>query len=585
MAPPGTTKLITLLASVWAATLLPSARVLAIQTTEAADTVVFTCGELLGRPTDRSIALNLCAAGDAEIFIEYGTQHGSTESQTPVRTLQAGVPATITISSLLPDTRYFYRVRYRTAGTTEFTPRDEHTFHTARPRGRQFVFAIEADPHLDSATNPTLYRRTLANILGSNAEFLIDLGDTFMSDKLPVKSQQEILSRHLLLRSFFDSIAHSVPLILTIGNHEGEQGWLLDGTPDNVAVWASSIRTAYYPNPIPDGFYSGMTQEENFVGLRQSTSAWEWGDALLVVLDPYWYTTRKPGSSKDNWDWTLGKPQYDWLVETLARSTARFKFIFIHHLVGGIDNEGRGGIEGAPFYEMGGRNADSTWGFTTRRPGWSKPLHQVMVENSVTALFHGHDHVYVRQELDGIVYQELPQPGYFNFTNPEKSYSNGNLAEKYSYTHGVVVSSSGFLRVTVNDSSAAVDYVRSYLPEYENSQRHNGEVAFSYVLRPRTFTSSAAVPENTPADAPVMQSFPNPFNPATTIEYRLDASGQVDLGVFDLIGREVARLVSGVQTAGLHRACWNASGCPTGIYYCRLRAGDQMHTITLSFIK
>ncbi len=240
--------------------------------------------------------------------------------------------------------------------------------------------------------------------------------------------------------------------MLVLGNHEGELGWLLDGTPDNLAVLATRTRRSYFPNPVPDGFYSGDTTHEDFVGQRQSYYAWEWGSALFVVLDPYWHTVNKPGATRNLWDWTLGERQYRWFESTLARSTARLKFVFTHQLVGGLDPEGRGGIEAVPFYEMGGRNADSSWGFAAARPRWPRPLHQLMVDNHVTAVFHGHDHVFVKQELDGIVYQELPQPGYFNFANPEKSYSNTGLAAKYGYTHGVVYSSSGYLRVSVTDT-------------------------------------------------------------------------------------------------------------------------------------
>jgi hypothetical protein len=155
-------------------------------------------------------------------------------------------------------------------GMGEFSVREEHTFHTARSAGSPFVFAIEADPHLDEATSPDLYKRTLVNISGGNPDFLIDLGDTFMGEKLPVINQEELAKRYLLLRTFYDTLCHSVPLMLVQGNHDGELGWLLNGTPDNTAVWASNIRKSYYPNPLPDGFYSGDTTQVSFVGLRQN---------------------------------------------------------------------------------------------------------------------------------------------------------------------------------------------------------------------------------------------------------------------------------------------------------------------------
>jgi phosphodiesterase/alkaline phosphatase D-like protein len=97
------------------------------------------------------------------------------------------------------------------------------------------------------------------------------------------------------------------------------------------------------------------------------------GDALFVVLDPYWYTKPKP-DSLTGWRWTLGKEQYDWLKSTLEQSTSTFKFVFMHQLVGG-DKDGRGGTEYADKYEWGGNNLDAvqTDGQQTG-PDGTKPL-------------------------------------------------------------------------------------------------------------------------------------------------------------------------------------------------------------------
>lgn len=68
--------------------------------------------------------------------------------------------------------------------------------------------------------------------------------------------------------------------------------------------------------------------------LYQRTLANALADALFVVLDPFWFTPKQRGPG-DNWKRTLGAEQYQWLKRTLAASRAKFKFVFIHHLVGG----------------------------------------------------------------------------------------------------------------------------------------------------------------------------------------------------------------------------------------------------------
>ena len=54
---------------------------------------------------------------------------------------------------------------------------------TVRSAGKEFCFAIQADSHLDQGVTPEAYERTLLNIRESGADFLVDLGDTFMTDK------------------------------------------------------------------------------------------------------------------------------------------------------------------------------------------------------------------------------------------------------------------------------------------------------------------------------------------------------------------------------------------------------------------
>jgi hypothetical protein len=55
---------------------------------------------------------------------------------------------------------------------------------------------------------------------------------------------------------------------------------------------------------------------------------------------------------------------------------------------------------------------DGTEGFKEHRSGWTMPVHQLLVRNDVAAVFKGHDNFYARQDLDGIVYQMIPQPSF-----------------------------------------------------------------------------------------------------------------------------------------------------------------------------
>ena len=538
----------------------------------AVDTVQFICNELLGRPTNSSVTINLCADKDLDVYVEHGTQRANYTSQTRVTTYPNNVPFNIVLDNLLPGTTYYYRVRYRITKSTTFAARDEHWFTTARLKGTAFTFAIQADPHLDTNSNPAVYSLTLQNILLQRPDFLIDLGDTFMSEKIPQPTQDTITYRHLLLRSYYDLICHSIPLFLVIGNHEGELGWLLNGTANNLAVMASNTRTKYYPNPVPDAFYSGNSISEQFVGLRQNYYAWEWGSALFVVIDPYWYTKTKP-----DWGWTLGPDQYAWFKNVLTTSQAKFKFVFCHQLVGGSGTDGRGGSEFVDFFEMGGKNTDSSWGFDKNRPGWGKPIHTLMMENNGTIYFHGHDHFYGKQQKDGIVYQEVPQPSLKSFTSMS--------ASQYGYASGVLLPSRGYLLVSVSDTTTKVEYIRTYLPSEETAQRHNRDVSDSYTILKKGSLTDVIGSNPVPLTFALSQNYPNPFNPSTTISFDLPMGANVKLDVYNPLGQLVKTLVNAQMLSGSHSVLFDASQLPSGIYFYRLSANNYVESKKMVYLK
>lgn len=427
---------------------------------------------LLGRPTASSVTASVLAYEDREGMIQF-SQAGAGDTparQTPVFPLKAGTPAEVVLSDLPPDALCRYRLLTRKTGAKAWEPGAESTFHTQRKPGGAFSFTVQADPHLDYNTEPALYLRCLANALAGKPDFHIDLGDTFMTDKH--RGRETAAAQYLAQRFYLGHIATSAPLFLVLGNHDAEAGRWLDGSPDNLAVWSNRQRKRLYPNPIPDAFYSGNATPDPHAGLLQNYYAWEWGDALFIVLDPFWFTQR-PRGGEDNWTRTLGRQQYDWLASTLARSRSSLRFVFLHHLVGGIGRDARGGVEAARLYEWGGQEPDGTNVFAAKRPGWPMPIHQLLLKHKVNIVFHGHDHLYVKQDLDDLVYQEVPQPGHAR-------YDNTRSAEEYGYKSGTIQGSSGHLRVEVHAGKAVVEYVRAYLPSDENASRTNGAVSHRY---------------------------------------------------------------------------------------------------------
>ncbi len=449
------------------------------------DDSVFLTTELLGRVANTSVTVNAVPAVSMEVYFEYGAATGNYSSRTKTVSYAAGTPIEVTLSPLQPDTQYYYRARYRPIGQSNLAAGAEHTFHTQRPAGSTFTIGIQADPHMDDNSDPATYRLTMQNMLSEKPDFMVDLGDTFMSDKLSSPTYQRVMDRALLLRSYYSLACHSVPLFLTLGNHEGEWGSRITSSADNLPVWDTLIRKLYYPNPLPDGFFAGNSDVGKYVGLRQNYYAWEWGSALFVVLDPYWNSPQSPELS-GSWSLTLGRTQYEWLKQVLENSKATFKFVFCHNLVGGWNKNGtgqmRGGVEAAKYLEWGGYNLDDTWGFDKARPGWAMPIHQLLVKNNVTIFFHGHDHFYGKQDLDGIVYQEIPQPS-------AKNTELGTRAVSYGYMEGKLLGGTGYLRMRISPSDVTVDYVHTWTPANETGSRRNGIVADSYTISAKARSS------------------------------------------------------------------------------------------------
>ena len=439
---------------------------------------------ILGRPTDRSITVNALFTSDQDgVFLEYGTAPGVYLSRTQVRdSIKASVPYQEVIPNLGADRLYYYRVNSKAAGRTAFSQSAEHSFRTQRAKGGTFTFTIVADSHLPVAghCNPNRYALTLQNARDDNPDFHIDLGDTFYSDNIGGPGNQarmtydQVLQRVIGHRPFFGILTHSASLFLANGNHDGEYLYFTkpaSGINSNLPAWETDARLSQIPNPIPDGFYNG--------GSRQSYYAWEWGDALFVVLDPYWEMAELNG---DNWNPVHGDPQYFWFRDTLRKSKAKYKFVFEHHLLGQL----RGGVEVARDFEWGGQpRGAGQQTFAQARPGWDKPIHDLMVENGVTVYFEGHDHLFARASLDGVTYVTVPMPGAGPPASSDYFSGNPNGGWFSGYGSSTSLPSSGHVRVTVSPAGVKVDYVAVKLPKVDTGV--NKEVVY-------TFTAAQANP-------------------------------------------------------------------------------------------
>jgi hypothetical protein len=120
------------------------------------------------------------------------------------------------------------------------------------------------------------------------------------------------------------------------------------------------------------------------------------------------------------------------------------------------------------------------------------PIHDLLVKHGVSAVFHGHDHLYVHGQRDGIHYQCVPQPGNLG--------GNTRSASHYGYASGVIHGSPGHVRVRVSPEKSKIEFVRTAVgsvaqgrddrPTRGGGNRSgpaepNGAVVDSYSIAPR----------------------------------------------------------------------------------------------------
>ena len=100
---------------------------------------------------------------------------------------------------------------------------------------------------------------------------------------------------------------------------------------------------------------------------------------------------------------------------------------------------------------------------------------------------------------------------------------------------------------------------------------HGSAIMVSNMLLPKEFTLSP--------------TYPNPFNPTTTLSFALPVTSNVLLEVYDINGRLINELIKSNIDAGYHSVIWNADNNTSGVYFVKMVAGDFVNTQKLMLVK
>lgn len=409
-------------------------------------TVVMSGPPVLFSPTPQGFGISAAlSAGDpASLAARVRTTGSAAYGKLTFAQVMASDLAELHVEGLAPGTSYEYEL-------LEHTDAGEAVIYTgsvvtARPAGEPFTFALLTDSHIgadlgyENQGDENVLNQVAGAIDTIRPDFMVNLGDMLdyhqYGFNAPPPDGRISRQAYLNYRTWLGDMTSRTPHFPVIGNWEGENG---DFAPEAIA-WSREQRMLYMPSPNPSTYPEGGSAFQDYY-------AFTWGDALFVVLNVMTYTPTAhllysyPGKPDD---WTLGAEQLAWLTTTLENATSKWRFLMIHHAVGGA-----AGNEANSGYGRGGGQAAYV--------GEQAIVHQLMLDHGAQIFFYGHDHVFADMTVDGIHYSVPGSAGApWKFLQDETGYEQ-------SWTD------SGWARVDVTPESVHVQYISltgSLLYEY-----------------------------------------------------------------------------------------------------------------------
>ena len=258
------------------------------------------------------------------------------------------------------------------------------------------------------------------------------------------------------------------------------------------------------------------------------------------------------------------------------------------------------------FPGHGSAKADSHLGFTDITTTWSNaeldPYRTLLAEGKPDAIMTGHlfngtiDSVYPATlsyaTITGILRNQLGFGGVVMSDAMEMK----AITSQYGLDEAMVLAVNAgvdMLLYTTNLDSAGhslagrvVDVLERHVQEGTiAASRIDASYARIMALK-GTFVTGVAIAGSPDRPSTMrLASFPNPFNPVTTLQYTLRSDGPAKLQVFDLLGRLVATPVDGYHRAGVHTVRFDGTGLASGMYICRLESGGAVATHRLALLK
>jgi len=163
-----------------------------------------------------------------------------------------------------------------------------------------------------------------------------------------------------------------------------------------------------------------------------------------------------------------------------------------------------------------------------------------------------------------------PMPDFIKHTSAGTSPGSASMSWQFQWT----APGSGTGTVTIYYAGNAANNSGDPLGDYIYVTTHAMQEGSAVSWEPAT-----------PKAFAMLNNYPNPFNPTTTLTFTLDQPGNVQLAVYDLLGRQVALLTNGQLQSGTYRVGWDGALLVSGSYFARLITPDGVVTRMMTLVK
>lgn len=295
----------------------------------------------------------------------------------------------------------------------------------------------------------------------------------------------------LRMRKIYSAVTPSVPVLVVLGNHDGEEQW------NAAAPYATFWRRKLFSMPEISTYPEGGHPEGKYYAFSWAADRNNRGGILFIILNTTAFTG--PVYPQKVEQWTLRGDQRQWLENTLKQAEKDWIFICLHHVLGGWPagpEEGRRDIAygRGPLF-----NAEDYQEYASPERVEQVWLTQMAKENGVRAILYGHDHIFYSRKI-GSGLNNLELHGICAGTTKymgEKSWWDGMLWKRhygyYDQSPPDFWGPSGITRATIMAKEARFDYVITGWTAYSNlpSNLNKGAVLRSlYLVSPPAFLIS-----------------------------------------------------------------------------------------------